>query len=281
MTVRIGFLLPSYSSRSTSQWPAVVRAVATAGAVVEVVHPVPGAAALDLAQLRVAHHLYVLRKLSGFALSLAGALHQLGASIVNAYPATITLRDKIVGSRVLQAAGVPVPATYVASHPEDLAPYLDEAPLVVKPYDGGGGHHVQVVRTAAELASVHCDGRTPVFAQRYHPSEGPDRKLYVIGDEVFGVKKVFPRRTDEEKEGEPFVPGPELGDIARRCGQAFGIDLYGVDVIESGGRPYVVDVTGVPGYKGVPDAVSLLARHVYATAERASRGEVALSEALP
>jgi len=281
MTARIGFLLPTYSRHSKSQWPALVAALADTGAVVEVVHPVPGGAALDLAQLRVAHDLYVLRKLSGFALSLAGALHQLGASIVNSYPATITLRDKIVASGVLQAAGVPVPATYVASHPDDLAPYLDEAPLVVKPYDGGGGHHVQIIRTPAELATVRRDGRAPVFAQRYHPSQGPDRKLYVIGDDVFGVKKIFPRRTDEEKEGEPFVPGPELRAIARRCGQAFGISLYGVDVIESDGKPYVVDVTGVPGYRGVPDAVSRLARYLYATAERAARGEMALSEVLP
>ena len=281
MTVRIGFLLPSYSRRSTSQWPAVVRALADAGAVVEVVHPVPGGAALDVTQLRVAHDLYVLRKLSGFALSLAGVLHDLEATIVNPYPVTIALRNKMVAARVLQTAGVPVPATYVASHPEALAPLLDEGPLVVKPYDGGGGHHVQVVRTAAELATVRCDRRAPVFAQRYHPPQGRDRKLYVMGDQVFGVKKVFPRRTDEDKRGEAFIPGPELRDLARRCGQAFGADLYGVDVIESNGEPYVVDVTSVPGYKGVPDAPRLLAQYIVAAAQRAARGQPALSEAVP
>jgi len=281
VTVRIGFLLPSYSRRSTSQWPAVVRALADAGAVVEVVHPVPGGAALDVAQFRVAHDLYVLRKLSGFALSLAGVLHELGATILNPYPVTIALRDKIVAARILQAAGVPVPATYVASQPEALAPLLEEGPLVVKPYDGGGGHHVQVVRTAAELTTVRRDRRAPVFAQRYHLPQGRDRKLYVIGDQVFGVKKVFPRRTAEDKHGESFVPGPELRDIARRCGQAFGVDLYGVDVIESNGEPYVVDVTSVPGYKGVPDAPRLLAQYIGAAAIRAARGEPALSEAVP
>src|SRR2546425_8664481 len=42
--------------------------------------------------------------------------------------------------------------------------------------------------------------------------------------------------------------------ISLRCGRAFGIDLYGVDIIESEGMPYVVDMCSIPGFKGVPDA---------------------------
>src|SRR5438128_10284188 len=101
--------------------PLVLQALADAGAVVDVVHPVELA---DLSRVRVEHDLYVLRKMSGLALSLAGALHQQGAAIVNPYPASAALRDKIIASRVLQAAGVPTPATYVAVHPDQLAPLL-------------------------------------------------------------------------------------------------------------------------------------------------------------
>ena len=46
----------------------------------------------------------------------------------------------------------------------------------------------------------------------------------------------------------------ELRDIVLSCGQAFGIDLYGMDIIESGGKPYVVDMCSIPGFMGVPDA---------------------------
>jgi len=270
MTVRIGLLMPHYSSRSRSYWPLVAQALAAAGALVDVVHPPRGA--LDLATLRVEHDLYLLRKLSGFALSLAGALHELGAAILNPYPASAALRDKIVASRVLQAAGIPMPATYVASDAEELLPHLEEGPLIVKPYLGAGGHHVHVVRTAVELAAVPVNQREPVFAQRYHPPQGRDRKIYAIGTELFGVKKIFPRRTDADKFGEPFDVSAELADIARRCGQAFGVELYGVDIIESAGQPYVVDVASVPGFKGVPDAPARLTRHILAAAERAHHG---------
>jgi len=276
---RIGFLLPHYPRRSTSHMPLVMQALAHKGAIVDIVHPT--GRAIDLSQIRVDHDLYVLRKMSGLALSLAGALHELGAAIINSYPVTATLRDKIVSSRILQAAGVPTPATFSASQVEELVPLLADGPLIVKPYQGGGGHGIRIVRTPDELAAVPHEHREPLFAQRYHAPDGRDRKLYVIGDQVFGVKKVFPRRTDAEKFGEPFTPAPELRDIALRCGRAFDVDLYGVDIVESSGQPYVVDVGSIPGFKGVPDAVALLARYLYAAAERAARGEMALSEVLP
>lgn len=268
--LRIGFLLPHYSQKSRSFMPAVVRKVAEFGAIVSVTHPVDGM--VDLSKVRVDHDLYVLRHTSGLSLSLAGALHELGAVIVNPYPVSCALRDKVMASRILQAAGVRTPDTYVASHPDLLLPLLDSGPLVVKPYQGAGGHDVRIVRTRDELADVNC-GREPVFAQRYHSNDGRDRKIYAIGGQLFGIKKVFPRLTEEEKHGEPFTLTPELREIALNCGHAFGIDLFGVDIIESEGTPYVVDMCSIPGFKGVLDAPQLLAKYFYAAAELAARGE--------
>src|SRR5207253_5406153 len=268
--LRIGFLLPRYSHRSKSFMPVVVQALAESGAIVDVIHPVDRM--VNLAEIRVAHDLYVLRHTSGLSLSLAGALHELGAAIVNPYPVSAALRDKIIASRILQAAGIRTPATYVASHPDQLVPLLDLGPLVIKPYQGAGGHNVRIVRSRAELAEVNF-GREPVFAQRYLPNDGRDRKIYAIGGQIFGVKKVFPRRTEEEKHGELFPLSPELQEVALSCGRAFGIDLYGVDIIESDGKPYVVDMCSIPGFKGVHDAPRLLAQYFYAAAERAARGQ--------
>jgi len=270
-TLRIGFLLPRTSLHARSYMCLVMHALAEAGAEVDIVYPVNHP--VDLSHVRVEHDLYVWRKMSGLAFSLAGALHRLGAALVNPYPASAALQDKIVTSRILQAAGVPTPATYVASRAEELAPLLDAGPLVLKPHQGGGGYGVRIVRSAAELAEVPYDRHAPVFAQRYHAPRGRDRKIYAIGGRLFGVKKVFPPRTETEKRGEPFALTPELRDIAVRCGRAFGIDLYGVDIIESEGTPYVVDMCSIPGFKGVPDAPRVLAEYFLRAAERAMRGE--------
>jgi ribosomal protein S6--L-glutamate ligase len=180
------------------------------------------------------------------------------------------MRDKITSTRALQAAGVPVPHTFVAAHAKQFAPLLDE-PLVVKPYRGSQGRGVRVVWDAEELEDVGAEGG-PVFAQRYHKPEGEDRKIYCIGGQLFGVLRTWPAHTYEEKLGRPFTITPELRDIALRCGQAFGVDLFGLDIIISEGRPYVVDIQAFPGFKGVPDAALHLADYIYTVAERVMSG---------
>lgn len=275
--LRIGFLLPRYDQPSTSHMPQVLRTLAEWGVIVEVIHPRDRA--VDVSAVRVEHDLYVFKKISGLAMSIAGVLHAQGATIVNPYPVTMALRDKVVASRILQAAGVPIPATYVAAHPDQLAPLLEAGPLIVKPVGGTEGFGVRIVQTPDELAAVPA-GKDPLFAQRYHPPDGRDRKIYSIGGRLLGVKKIFPARTEQEKHGEPFIPAPELCEIAVRCGRAFGIDLYGVDIVESDGKPYVVDMSSMPGFKGVPDAPSHLASYLYDAAKRATRAQLRYEPAL-
>jgi ribosomal protein S6--L-glutamate ligase len=249
--------------------PVVVALLEEWGATVELVHP--DDQLTDLATVRVEHDLYILKSGTELALSLAGALHGLGARILNPYPIAAMCRDKIVATRTLERAGVPVPATYTAMHPARLAPLLDAGPLVVKPYRGSEGRGVHVVWDADELDDVPA-GHGPVFAQRYHEPQGRDRKIYVIGGQVFGVKRVWPVRSIEDKLGEPFTITPELRAIALRCGEAFGLELYGLDIIISDGRPYVVDISSFPGFKGVPDAALRLADYIFTAAQRVVAG---------
>src|SRR5438105_6785206 len=279
--LRIGFLFKRpYRAGFVSIFPKAMQALAEAGVVVDVI--ACNERLIDLSTVRVEHDLYVLRQISGVSMSLAGALHAQGAAIVNPYPVTVALRDKVIAARILEAAGAPVPATYVVSQPDLLAPLLNRGPLVVKPYDGTCGLGVHVVRNEADLLAEARPSHKPppVLAQPYHPPQGRDLKIYVIGERLFGVRKVFPAVTEAEKYGEPFAPTAEQADIALRCGRAFGIDLYGVDLIESDGQTYVVDMSSIPGFKGVPDAPSHLASYFYAAAERAASGRPVFQSAV-
>jgi ribosomal protein S6--L-glutamate ligase len=228
----------------------------------------------DLGKLRLEHDLYVLKSGSETALSLAGALHAMGATILNPYPVAVMCRDKIVASELLDRAGVPVPESFVLSQPEHLVPLLDDGPLVVKPYRGSQGRGVQVVRRESDVRKVPRDG--PLLAQRYHAPDGPDRKVYCIGREIFGVERVWPARTYKEKLGRPFAVDSQLREIALRCGSAFGISLFGFDVVMSDGKPYVVDNSSFPGFKGVPNVELRLAEYIHAAVQLIARGEFLL-----
>lgn len=277
--MKIAFLMTRHPpARKSPIMPEVLRLLGDWGARVDVIHPEEQATALS--GVAPAHDLYVLKSDTELALSLAGALHAAGAAIVNPYPVAAMLRDKVVATRRLEAAGVPVPATWAAASPRQLAPLLEGGPLVVKPYRGTHGVGIRVVSRRAELAELaEADGAGPVFAQRWHAPDGPDRKLYVVDGHVFGVRRRWPPETYEDKLGEPFTVGPELREIALRCGRAFGVELFGVDVVVSDGRPWVVDMQAFPGFKGVPDAALRLADFVYTAAQRVMDGDGAATRA--
>lgn len=277
--ISIGLLLTRHPpTRISPILPEVARLLTERGARVEPLYPEDGVT--DLLQLEVVHDLYVLKAGTDTALSVAGALHAAGATILNPYPVAAACRDKIVLTQVLRGAGAPVPDTFVAGSLEALEPLLADGPLVVKPYRGSQGRGVQIVREAGELEEAGSDSG-PFFAQRYHEPRGRDRKLYCIGDRVYGVKRIWPVRSYEDKLGEPFSVSDELREIALRCGAALGIGLFGLDVVETDDGPYVVDFSSFPGFKGVPEAAGALAELVWEAAERARAGEGSGTAAAP
>lgn len=259
--MRIGLIMPRKAADSKSViMPEVVRLLTEYGAQVEVICPEDQLN--HLCQIRPVHDLYVLKDTGDMGLGFAGILHAAGAVIINPYPASVILRDKIASTGVLKAAQLPVPETYVTAELSQLAPLLKDGPLIVKPYRGKNGEGVRVVHDESEL--VHPSAcRAPFFAQRYRKPDGPDHKLYVIDEHVFGVLRKWPAVTYEEKLGAPLKVTQSLRNYALRCGEVFGVKIFGLDVVISKGDPYIVDVQSFPGFKGVSDAALRLADYIY------------------
>ena len=251
--------------RTSPLVPDLVAALTALGCRVDTVDPDAGC--FDLTRLEPRSDVYVLKSGTEAALSFAGALQARGAHLINPYPVAAACRDKIVQTRVLAAAGVPVPACWLTTDPSRLRSELAAGPLILKDPRGSQGRGLAVVHREEELDALAMG--TPWLAMRYHRPEGHDLKLYRIGDEVFGVERVFPARTYAEKLGRPFTVTGELREVVLRCGEAFGISVYGVDVIRSRGEQWVVDMSSFPGFKGVPDAGSRIATQVVAESTRA------------
>jgi ribosomal protein S6--L-glutamate ligase len=216
------------------------------------------------------HDLYVLKSHTQLSLSLAGVLHARGARLLDSYPACATTQNKIITSRLLRAAGIPAPATWVGGDPAELEPVVAQRPLIVKPVHGHRGAGVHLVRDAEQLhAAIDAAGDALVIVQEHIPGTGEDLKVYVVGEQVFAVRKPF-SATSFTVPGRPVPVTPEVRDIALRCGEATGLSLYGLDVIESPDGPFVVDVNYFPGYKGVPGAAAAIADHIDARTREAA-----------
>ncbi len=212
--------------------------------------------------------LWLHKSYTDLALQVAGSLDAAGARIVNPYRATAALRSKIVTAQVLARAGIPAPRTWTAGDPASLAPLLARHPLVVKPAAGWRGRGVRFVRSEAELAALPAFD-APTVVQDLVPGSGEDLRVYVAGDRVFATRKPFSDGSFAIA-GRPARVGSAIEELAGRVAAAFGLVLFGLDLIETDGGPVVVDVNHFPGYKGCAGAADAVADAIGAAARRAS-----------
>lgn len=219
---------------------------------------VPEESLLSPDKLQPTDDVYVLRSRSDLSLSVAGVLHQRGGRFLNPYPACALLQNKITASSALAAAGVPVPRSWVTGDFSLLRERACVMPLIVKPARAHLGQGFVVVRSPADLTRMPAP-KQPMIVQPLIP--GTDLKVYVVGDQVFAMRKRF-AGTGFRGVCLPCAVTPEVRDIALRCGRAFGLGLYGLDIIESPGGPVVVDLDYAPGYRGVADIAPLIARYI-------------------
>lgn len=229
---------------------------------------------LQRPDLRVPEHdLYVLKSHTQLSLSLAGVLHAQGAQIIEPYPCCAATQNKIIAARILRAAGVPTPRTWAMGDPELLTAVAEHERLIVKPYMGHRGARIRVVSGAEPLRRAAAANPTddPLIVQELIDGPGHDLKVYVVGDNVFAVRKEF-SETSFTIAGQPVPVDPEVRKAALDVGRSLGLGLYGLDVIESVDGPYVVDVNYFPGYKGVPDAAAMIADYIDRYAQRIVTG---------
>jgi len=277
--MRICFLMEPPRSKDSVTYE-VLNGLGERGAEVEVVTERSGL--IDLEHFKFDFDLYLFKSHSPLAESLAAAAHYRGAKVLNEYPATMKVRDKILTCTMLLQAGIPTPRTFVTDSIESLRSVVREMPIIVKPYKGRRGQGIEIcmdesqfddlIRRRSAEADADDDGgggedgtalgERLIFAQEYEDHEPFDYKAYAVGDYVHTIRRIFPAKTKEEKLGTPVEDDPELDSLIRRCGSLFGLQLYGVDLIKTSKGYSVIEVNCFPGYKGVPQGGSRIADFV-------------------
>ena len=209
---------------------------------------------------------YVLKTVSdGPGLSILEAAEAAGIPTINHSHSIRLVRDKAVATSYASSHGLPIPLTYFVTHPGLLKqiPWGDY-PLVVKPNNGSSSRGIYRVDSPAELEMVKiAEPKARFFlAQQYVANSGFDIKLYVAGTEVFAVAKRSPLHPHVKVEKRPIPLTLELRNMALNVGKLFGLDIYGLDVVETPQGPMVVDINDFPSFGQVPHAVALLSSHI-------------------
>lgn len=197
------------------------------------------------------------------------ALHTLeerGIPVVNS-PRTIERTvDKLWTTALLEQAGLRVPETVVCESADAaLAAFRALGDVIVKPLFGSMGLGMvrvtdeemafRVFRTLETLRGVY-------YVQRTIDHGGCDVRAFVVGGRVIGaIERSAPGwKTNLARGGRAraVTLSPERTELALAAARAVGADYAGVDLLPArDGTVYVVEVNGIPGWRGLQEATSL------------------------
>src|SRR2546430_9006726 len=229
----------------------------------------PYAAVTSLTDLSLTKYdAYVLKTVSdGPGLTILEAAEAVGIPTINNSRAIRLIRDKAVAVAFAQACDLPVPITYFVGHPRALVKVPHHVyPVVVKPSNGTSLQDIHLVHTPAEMAKLTLDEQSYYLAMHYVENNGFDIKLYVTGQEVHAIIKSSPLHGTVQEQEIPV--NRDMLKLARRVGQVFGLDLYGVDVLETSEGLMLIDINDFPSFYGVPRKVSCIAEYILHAAYR-------------
>lgn len=223
---------------------------------------------------------YVLKTVSGGpGLSILEAAEAAGIATINRTRSIRLVRNKAVAATYALAHGLPMPLTYFVTHLDLLKQIpLEIYPIVVKPNNGSSCRDIYRVNSPADLDALVMAKKNENFflAQRYVENTGFDIKAYVIGREVYAVAKKSPLHGNITEKLIPLTP--EIRKLALDTGRIFGLDIYGIDLVETPQGLVMLDINDFPSFGHVPGAVRRVAEYILHAVGRAESKSFVRSE---
>ncbi|HYK82053.1 MAG TPA: RimK family alpha-L-glutamate ligase [Gemmatimonadales bacterium] len=201
-----------------------------------------------------------------FRVDALHVLEERGVQVINAPRAIERTVDKLWTTALLEQAGLRVPETVVCESPEAaMAAFHALGDVIVKPLFGSMGLGMvrvsdeemafRVFRTLETLRGVY-------YLQRAIDHAGCDVRVFVVGERVIGAieRRASGWKTNLARGGQAraVALAPAWAELALAATRAVGADYAGVDLLPAGdGTVYVVEVNGIPGWRGLAEATSI------------------------
>ncbi|MEX0748846.1 MAG: 30S ribosomal protein S6--L-glutamate ligase [Candidatus Saccharimonadales bacterium] len=181
--------------------------------------------------------------------------------------AIVRSRDKLRSLQLLGRSDIDIPKTAFASQTTDIADLIElvgGAPLIVKLIESTHGEGVVLAPTKKEAKSIvqafYSIGQ-PILVQEFiEEAGGADIRAFVVGGRVVGAMKR--QGLDEEFRsnlhlggtGEKVLLTDAEKKIAVKSAKKLGLDIAGVDILQSARGPLVIEVNSSPGLEGIEGA---------------------------
>ncbi|TQD36917.1 30S ribosomal protein S6--L-glutamate ligase [Haloflavibacter putidus] len=191
----------------------------------------------------------------------------MGAFTTVGSEALVRSRDKLRSLQVLSRAKIGLPKTVFTNYSRDVEGVIKQVggtPLVIKLLEGTQGLGVVLAETrnAAESVIEAFNGlQARVIVQEFiKEAKGADIRAFVVDGHVVGAIKRQGKegefRSNLHRGGSASVI--ELTDeeevAAVRAAKAMGLGVAGVDLLQSGRGPLILEVNSSPGLEGIEKA---------------------------
>lgn len=204
-------------------------------------------------------------------LDVLHALRECGVPVYNDGRAIERTVDKAMTSLLLRRAGLPTPPTCATESAAEAEAFLAaEAAagheVVLKPLFGSLGAGLRRLSAGMALPPpAECGGVW--YLQRYVATGVPgagsrDYRVLVVGGSAAAAMirhgRDWVSNVAQGARCEPCPPDPELEALALAATAAVRADYAGVDLVrDQEGRPHVIEVNGIPAWRGLQGTTSV------------------------
>jgi len=200
-------------------------------------------------------------------LAVVNQFDMMGVPLVNNSQPIARSRDKLRSLQLLSRAGLDIPKTVMASDPSQIHRALEIVggpPAVLKVVKGTQGIGVILAETEQSALTVLETfwnlGMNILVQEFIEESEGRDIRAFVVGDRVVTAMRrqasIGEFRSNVHRGGTGTVV--DLDESYRRVAleatRVMGLQIAGVDMLESQNGPKLVEINSSPGFEGLERA---------------------------
>jgi len=191
----------------------------------------------------------------------------MGSFCVNESVAISRSRDKLRSLQLLSRKGVGLPRTGFAHSPDnikDLIKNVGGAPVVIKLLEGTQGLGVVLAEPAKAAESVveaFMGLKANILIQEFiKEAGGADIRCFVVGDKVVaamkrqGAEGEFRSNLHRGGSAQLIKLSREERSTAKKAAKVMGLNVCGVDILQSSNGPVVMEVNSSPGLEGIETA---------------------------
>lgn len=180
--------------------------------------------------------------------------------------ALVRSRDKLRSLQLLSRAGLGIPTTAFAKFPRDkdadeLIKHIGGAPCIIKLLEGTQGVGVVLAETdkaAKSVIEAFSGLKENIIVQRFiKESSGSDIRAFVVDGEVVGAMKrqgkegEFRSNLHRGGKGTVIELSKEERELAINATKCLGLEIAGVDMLQSTSGPLIIEVNSSPGLEGI------------------------------